>query len=212
MVVEGAGGSEAGQEVDLEDAADMEANAADMLTEVAGTEVTVVAAVAEAVSVVASMEVILMAGTGAELGVVVFESKKKAAVAVAVAAAASGALYSYCFSLKITDFLLLGVVVASAIQAVDSMMALPMDMVLDRVGQARLLPRVAGWRAVDTGIVGTSNVKVLAALMTEKLNDRVIDLKGTLVFLLPFWLHLQAPDCPPALDGMNLSYVTFTFT
>lgn len=94
-------------------------------------------------------------------------------------------------------------VAVSAIQAVDSMMALPMDMVLDRVGQARLLPRVAGWRAVDTGIVGTSNVKVLAALMTEKLNDHVIDPKGTLVFLPSFWVHLQAPECPPVLDGMN---------
>lgn len=95
VVVEGAAGSEAAQEVDLEDEVDLEANV-DMLTAVVGMEVIAVAAAA-VVTVVVFMEATLMEDTEVEqAGAVVSEAKKKA-----VGAAASGALHSFCSSLEI---------------------------------------------------------------------------------------------------------------
>ena len=174
MVEGGEADSEVDQGVDLEDAVDMEAIAGFQIAEV-GMAVTAKVAATVAATVVAFRVVTLMVGTEVEPGAVVFEAKKRAA-----AAAVSGALHPYCFGLQDTDSSLPGVVAASVIQVADSMTAHPMDLVLDQVnpvGQAHLLPREAGWRVVDMGIVGTSNVKVLAVLMTGKLNDRVIDLQ-----------------------------------
>lgn len=193
VVVEGGEvDSEVEQGVDMEVAVDMEAIAGLQIAEV-GMAVT-----AEVVATVAAFRAVtLMVGTEVGPGAAVFEAKKKAAVV-----AVSGALHPYCFSLQGTNFRRPGVVAASVIKVVDSMTAHPMDLVLDkvdRVGQARLLPREAGWRVVDMGIVGTSSVKVPAVLMTGKLNDRVIDLadqcEGTFIFHPSFWWHLQAPDC-----------------
>ena len=196
--------SEVEQEVDLEDAVDMEAIAGFQIAEVA-MAVTAKVVVSAAATVVAFRVVTLMAGTEVGPGAVVFEPKKKAAAVAAV----SGASHPYCFSLQGTDSPRPGVVAASVIQVVGSMTAHPMDLVLDqvdRVGQAHLLPREVGWRVVDMGIVGTSNVKVPAVLMTGKLNDRVIDLQisAKVLYFSSFLLVASSSSrMLPALDGMN---------